>query len=331
MKYLLLMLTVLSGVACQETDKKVVYRGVNATNVTPTEYARVTQDFGALKVREGEFTGTTKIVPWSSWWFPTKDNFLFQSENSNELAPLQKYDLYVEKTSGENPSSALFEQMEIYDPSEVNWAGLCHAWAVASVLHMEPRFNVIRKDINLSVGDQKALILKSYENVGDLKIYGSRYNGAYNDDFDDVYPDQFHRFAQVHLFEKKLPFLMDYDPSFPVWTVPVYNIKFKIEKINETTASVKAWVTIASPFVDSPNFVGLKKSTKAYEYNLSGKWNGEELSVTSSEWLNESKFDHPDFLIAYPTGVKRASLNKKLDNKKIDEMVGLKFVDGSQP
>lgn len=331
MKYLLLLLTLFSGVACQEKDKKVLYRDVSSTSITPTESARVTQDFGALKVSEGDFTGTTKIIPWSSWWFPTKDSFLFLNENSNELAPLQKYDLYVEKTQGESPASALFEQMEIYDPSEVNWAGLCHAWAVASVLHVEPRFNVMRKEINLSVGDQKALILKSYENVGDLKIYGSRYNGEFNDKFEDVYPDQFHRFVQVHLFEKKMPFLMDYDPSFPVWTVPVYNIKFKIEKISESSASVKAWVTIVSPFVDSPNFVGTKKSVKAYEYNLSGKWVGEELHVTSSEWINESKFDHPDFLIAYPTGVKRSSLNKKIDNKLVDEMVGLKFVENAQP
>lgn len=333
MKYICFSLLLLTGVACQNETKtktqlrdNIIYREVVADATTPVEFTKVTQEFGALKVREGEFTGESKIIPWSSWWFPTKDSYLFASEDPSQLAPLQKYDRYVAAMEGVSPDSALFERLEIYDPSEVNWAGLCHAWAVASVLHQEPRYEVLRKDIRLSVGDQKALILKSYENVGDLKIYGLRYNGSYNDAFEDVYPDQFHRFAQVHLFEKKLPFLMDYDPSFPVWTVPVYKIKFRIEKTSETSAAVKAWVTLVSPFVDSPDFVGSKKSVKAYQYDLTGAWVGDELVVTSSEWANESKFDHPDFLIAYPENVKRGSLNKKLVIGSIDELVGTKPV-----
>ncbi len=314
-------------VSCSPQEKeKIIYRNSNDLVTTPEVHSEVTGEFGALTVREGEFVGDTKIVPWSSWWFPTKDRYMFESSNITQLAPLQKYDLFVKKTHDVETNAALYEENEIYDPSEVNWAGLCHAWAVASVLHKEPKSSITRKDITFTVADQKALLLKSYENVSDLQIYGRRYNGSFNDDYNDIYPDQFHRFVQVYLFERHLPFLMDYDPSFPVWTVPAYNVKFKIVKDGENSAHVKAWITLASSFVDSPNFVGTKKTTKYYEYKLKGTWEGGELRVSSSEWMNDAVYDHPDFLIGYPTKVKRASLNKGLDIAMINEIVGEDYV-----
>ncbi len=338
MKNIILLATLMTAFGCSESDEKIVYAESSTgfettpdnigedTNTTPDEYSAVTKEFGALTVREGEFSGTTEIIPWSSWWFPTKDKYLFESANSRVLAPLQKYDAYVENKYGTNPDAALFEEMEIYDPSEVNWAGLCHAWAIASVLHVEPAFEQARRGMTLSVADQKALMLKSYENVKNLKIYGSRYNGVFNDNFSDVYPEQFHRFAQVFLFERNLPFLMDFDPSFPVWTVPVYNIKFIIVKESETSVHVKVWATTASSFVEDPNFVGTKKSVKYYEYKLYGTWQGLDLNVTGSEWVNDSLYDHPDFLIAYPENVTRASLNSNLEISKIDEIIGTRNV-----
>jgi len=328
MRILMLLSFIFIVFSCdKETDEKIVTKyltpgalGVVAENTPPAEYQKVTAEFGQLSVQEGSYTGGSAITPWSSWWFPTKDKYLFENSNHRMLAPLQKYDQYVFKTDRGTPDSALFEEMEIYNPSEVNWAGLCHAWAVASVLHPEPKNEIERENISFTIADQKALLLKSYENVDNLKYYGSRYNGGFDDKFDDVYPDQFHRFVQVFIFEKKLPFLMDYDPSYPAWTVPVYNVTFKIVKEDSNTAHVKAWVTTASSFVDSPDFVGTKKSVKYYEYKLYGTWNGSILDVTGSKWVNEAIFDHPDFLIAFPENAKRGSLNKNLDIAIIDEI-----------
>jgi hypothetical protein len=325
MKIFLIASILVLGVACKSSEDNIVYKEVNG-NVTLAKNAQVTNSFGTLSIQEGEFTGTTKIIPWSSWWFPTKDKYLFENSNPGELAPLQKYDLFVKNSTGTDPESALYERSKIYDPNVVNWAGLCHAWAMASVLTVEPKNAIIKDDITLSVGDQKSLLLKSFENASGILTFGTRNNGSYKDDYNDIYPDQFHKLAQVYLFEKHLPFLMDYDPSFPVWTVPIYNIKFKIEKINSTTAHVMAWVTIASPFVESPNYVGTKKSVKFYEYNLFGYWNGDSLIVSGSEWINDSIYDHPDFLIAYPDNVQRVSFNKKLDPLKIDALIGTKNV-----
>lgn len=96
---------------------------------TPEIFKEVTSEYGALSVQEGSFIQESKIIPWSSWWFPTKDKYMFENSNSKKLAPLQKYDLYVKNTSRGNSDAAFFEETQIYDPSEVNWAGLCHAWA----------------------------------------------------------------------------------------------------------------------------------------------------------------------------------------------------------
>lgn len=327
MKFFLLLLVLQVTYSCQNSEDVIVYRDLAASQSTPEGYRQVTESYGELKVQVGDHTGESKITPWSSWWFPTKDTFMFAHTDRSKLAPLEKYDLFNERTSGQPTQAASYEEQEIYDEREVNWAGLCHAWAVASVLHQEPRYIVSRKDIEFGIADQKALLLKSYENVSGLEIYGHRFDGGPNDVYEDIYPDQFHRLAQHFLFEKKLPFLMDYDPSFPVWTVPVYKIKFTINKIDESSAGVKAWVEIASPFVESPNFVGTKKSVKFYEYNLYGQWVNDELIVNGSEWVNASAFDHPDFVIAYPSKVVRGSLNKELKIEQIDEIVKARFVD----
>lgn len=280
-----------------------------------------TKEHGTLSVREGQFTGESKIVPWSSWWFPANRRYLFDRSNEDTLAPLQKYDLYADRAHNADARSAEYEETNIFNPSEVAWAGLCHSWAVASVLHPEPISNFSTKGVSFTTGDQKALLLKSYENVSELKIYGQRFDGNRLDEYDDVFPDQFHRIVQVYLFEQKLPFLMDYDPSFSVWTVPVYITKFIIKKDGENSAFVQAWVTMASPFVDSPEFVGTKRIVKLYEYRLIGNWINGELKVASGEWLNDSRFDHPDYLIGYPKTAKRASLNKQLNSEFIDEIV----------
>ncbi len=312
---------------CNNPKEVTVYRDQIVDGKIANKDVQVTNEFGPLSVTEGEFTATSQITPWSSWWFPTKDKYMFESSVEKNLAPLQKYDAYSEEIGEADPQSALYERMNIYDPSEVNWAGLCHAWAIASVLHYEPKANLFKKGMTFSVADQKALLLKSYESPTGLKFYGKRNNGGFEDDFNDIYPDQFHKMAQVFLFQRKLPFLMDYDPRFPVWTVPVYNIKFKIAKLNETSVLVKTWLSTASPNVDNLNFVGTKKSVKFYEYKLYGHWSENVFNVTNSEWINDSVYDHPDYLIAYPENVKRQSLNQKLDVNRINEIIGTNYVE----
>lgn len=278
----------------------------------------VTNKFGALNVMPGEFSYDSGTKPWSSWWYPTIDGDLF--DDVDGVAPLLKYDEYVLLRHNQIVDSANYEQNVLFNPQQASWAGLCHAWAVASLLHKEPSRVISKEGILFSVADQKALLLKSYENVSKLDIYGKRYDGLHDNEFQDIYPDQFHRFLVHHLKEQGKPFIMDYDPSYPVWTVPVYLAKTKIQEVDSQTMSVTTWVTYASPFVEK-NFVGTRHIVKAYHYNLYGSWNSGVFNVIDSEWTNSSLHDHPDYVIGFPENAVRGSYNKEFHVNRIDEIL----------
>lgn len=312
-------------VGCDSDEKEYVTKEViverDERQVRGDSYNVVTDKYGALTVEQGIANYKSSIIPWSSWWYPYNQRTLF-SRDDGERSTLWKYDQFVEKRHDRFTEAQLVEEREVYDPNEVAWAGLCHAWSVASVLHAEPTNTTIKEGVHFEVSDQKALLLKSYEKVANLEIFGERYNGNSNDEYADIYPDQFHRLVQTHLRDLKKPFIMDYDPSFPVWSVPVYEARFEIEKVDGTTALVTAWMTIASPFVSSPEFVGTKKVFKVYSYHLTGNWVGNTLNVTGGEWIGESRQDHPDYLIGYPDKAVRASMNREIDSSIVDEIVG---------
>lgn len=278
----------------------------------------VTDKFGNLTIKAGEYSYASDIKPWSSWWFPSLDRDLFN--NNQGQAPLEKYDEYVMLRHNQAVESAHYEESRLYNPQQASWAGLCHAWAVASVLHREPSRIVTKEGMIFNIADQKALLLKSYENVSDLEIYGQRYNGLHDNDFKDIYPDQFHRFMQYYLRDEKKPFIMDYDASYPVWTVPVYIAKTNIKRVDSETVAVTTWVTYASPFV-AKDFVGTRQIVKKYTYNLFGEWSKGVFKVVDSEWTESSIHDHPDYVIGFPKTVKRGSYNTELKLDYIDEIL----------
>lgn len=326
MKYLFAILLTTIFFSCrQKDDTPQAANQENISNILGpsrnAEFSSVTQEHGELQVSEGVFSSESTITPWSSWWYPNNKRLMFDLEG-DELSPLEKYDAFIEKKFKVSSLSASFEEKEIYDPLEVAWSGLCHAWAIASVLHPEPLNSIKKNSITFSPTDQKALLMKSYENVSGLKMYGQRNNGQHAQNYEDIYPDQFHRFIQVYLFEKKLPFLMDYDASFPVWTVPVFVARFEVKFESEYSVIVKTWLTMASPFVDSSSFIGTKRVAKYYEYRLYGQWKNKIFLVSNGEWINDSRYDHPDYIIAYPENPIRASLNKEITIEGIDLIVG---------
>ena len=301
-------------------DKETEYvdRIVPVERERSTEASPVTDKFGELKVKTGSFTYESEIKPWSSHWYPSRDKELFY--NPEGLSPLEKYDEYTEKSDDLDKTNAtLYEKEKLYNESSAEWAGLCHAWAVASVLHKEPMRASTREKIKFSVGDKKALIIKSYEGVTGLEIYGDRYDGDVDDNYKDIYPDQFHKFVMEVLGKNKKPFLMDYDSSYPVWTVPVYKVKFDIEKISNTELNVSAWVTFASQFVDK-EYVGTRRVVKSYYYTLSGRFTGDTFVVEDGEWIKGSKLDHPDYVIDFPKNAVRKTFNEELNSDIIDKI-----------
>lgn len=278
----------------------------------------VTNKFGALKVKLGSNLYDQTKKPWSSWWFPSRERYIFDREGT--LSPLEKYDRVHQRAYGRNPYTTNYERDEVYNDNAATWSGLCHAWAIASVKHKEPASEKNIRGYQFSVGDQKALLLKSYENVSGLKIHGQRFNGTARDLYEDMYPDQLHKFVEVFLRDKKKAFLMDYDASYPVWTVPVYKAKSVVEALSSTKVKVSLWLTYASSFVDTPNYVGTKSISKVYRYNLTGKYQGDTFIVSGGEWIDESIEDHPDYTIEYPENVNRSTFNKNLKIPTLDTL-----------
>lgn len=318
-----LSLLLSSFVSCGNDKVNTKYEKVYETSsYREAQTYNVTDKFGALSVKTGKFQAKTAITPWSSWWYPLGDKTLFESQGQG-AATLEKYDFYAAKSFDMDTQAAQFEEQELYRENEAGWAGLCHAWAIASVLHPEPSQEKMLGSVRWSVGDQKALLLKTYEkSIGISQImYGKRYDGNRSDDYMDIYPDQFHRFVQYFIFEKGLPFLMDYDPRPPVWTVPVYQVSFNIERLDDMTVKVDAWITFASPHVQSRDFVGTKKISKHYAYELTGEWKGGAFQVSGGEWTQESLDDHPDYVIAYPDSIERGSNNTEITLEVVDSIL----------
>ncbi len=309
----------------REPDEPIQNPGETETEeqLRDERFRQVTIEYGDLTVKEGITKGESDIVPWSSWWFPIKEQFMFEPQN-NDLSPLGKYDVYVKERYDEYSEARYFEQKFLYDPAQVSWAGLCHAWAIASIVAPEPDTPRTMSGVRFDVDDQKAILLKTFENPIDVQYFGDRFDGQFDDEYEDIYPEQFHKMVQKHLFDMKKPFVMDYDASYPVWTVPVYKVRFDIKREAEDSVRVGAWITMASPHVDSPSYVGTRSVMKAYKYRLLGKWVGDEFHVNGGEWLEDSIIDHPDYLMAYPENVKRLSLNDEINIEYVDEILGMR-------
>ena len=308
-------------------------------------FNRVSQDYGDLIIKEGTFRVDSHITPWSSSWFPARDRFLFARRPDGEASPLGKYDVYVMRETLERRHPGARQWMEDrYDPSVSSWFGLCDAWALASIMAPEPTNELTIGGSTFRVSDLKALLVLSYEGSQGLKQYGQRFYGAYNFEMDghpprweDIAPDQFHLFMQKELFEKGLPFLMDYDPGVEVWTVPVYKAKTEIVRSERDDRTVLVTTTVFyadSQTISDYDYVGTKTFHKIYEYELYGHWdysfNGrgdrvDFFKVESGSWINGSLKDHPDYLIPKPQGseFKRSPLNPNLKTQHVDRLLNL--------
>jgi hypothetical protein len=292
----------------------------------------VTEKFGALMIRPGKFSATSRYQPWSGWWHPKRDRFLFDRGPGAE-APLQKYDAYVAAKTGTNPGSAPFEEQDLflYNPGAGPADGLCDALAAASLLEREPLGPVTVNGIAFEVQDLKALLVKTYEQLDGTDSLGERNNDA-NQDYQDMYPDQFHRFVQRELQERGRPFYYDRDPTRLVWNTPVHRMEGEIrpDPANPHAMHVDVTLVAASPFVDrmpqGQNFVGRLEVLHQYTYTLYGDPRPDGFHVVYGEWTGDSVLYHPDFVTLLPESLQhenlaRLSNNDKIDVKLVDEIL----------
>jgi len=249
-------------------------------------------------VQEGERTAEARKKPWSSWWYPLWQDTLFKGKE-NQPSTLEKYDAYAAQFLRKTTKAAAYERDHLFDPRAASWAGLCDAWALAAILEPEPTAVAQHGQIRFTVGDQKALLLKTYEKVPALSLVGTRFDGEWDDVYDDVHPHDLHRVIETELLAKRRAFIIDEDAGPEVWNEPAWKVITRIERdaSDDTVAHVRTWLFLASPHVDDRDFVGTVEDSREYTYDLVGGWDGNRFGVRSSKWTDRSQWDHPDYVI----------------------------------
>ncbi len=304
----------------------------------------VTREFGRTEIKMDSLPFRSLVAiadhrPWSSWWFPKQDDTLFSDSNST----LYKYDLFrasrYEIGGKPLPKSAVAYERDHYNSKSLSWEGLCDAWSLAALSKPEPQNPVTIEvggvPITFSVADLKALLMKTYESIdeSDLKYYGQKFTGdSQGWIYMDMFPDEFHRFLEIQLFEKRQAFMMDHDPGVAVWNVPVFKANYRMQPIPEDPLAVlvTAWVYSAEMFQSHEiESIGTREAVRTYHYILRGTQNSEgNLWVTSGEWVKgadgvNSIHDHPDFVTTIPDASRltRKSANPEIEIALVDELL----------
>lgn len=281
--------------------------------------------YGKAIVSPGEFKAEASYKPWSSWWYPKYDRGIFDNSiNTDGKSSLARYDDYTKLLNMNIGSSRDFEEKNVYDPTASKWSGLCHAWALAAIMEKEPSIPVKKNGITFRVQDLKALLIKTYEASNPKEVYGQRNNADWDSVYEDIYPEQFHRVLQAELFEKKTPFIIDFDAGFQVWNVPVYSALLRISKDEQdpNLMHVKLNIDVVSPFVEDPNFTGMQTISMFYTYDLYGTWDSSgQFIVEYGVWTGRSRRDHPDFITVKPQEVERLSHNEFIKSNVVDEIL----------
>ncbi len=302
---------------------------------------------------------------WASHWFPYYEKDLFESPAGPGRSTLEKYDRFRSDQKRIN-SKAAYIQKQRWSDSVARWEGLCDAWSIAAVLLPEPTSNAAyrlrdsRTVVSFSVGDQKALLLKSFEGVpsSTLEIYGQRFYGGPRKIVDgqsygwiqpDLYADQFHRFLEIMVFQRKVPFVLDHDPSEAVWSEPVDSANFEILPIQGRfdQVFVRAYIYPAKQLNrETKDEVGKNEHVREYNYILGGTIDlNRNLNVEYGIWLNkdylknsrdyrdnlelqslvrvDSRRSHPDFVYVVPPNLAklRKPSNPEIDPDFVDMIV----------
>jgi hypothetical protein len=300
-------------------------------------FTEATEYYGALVVRSGEYYARAGVRPWSGYWYPLKDDLLVKgSARNGGRSTLEKVDQYSKAVLG-RVSTAVDEEKRkhLYNPMADSWEGRCGAWAVAAVMEPEPvlpkeGFKVPGTDLTLFTRDLKALVIKSYETVDNsaFRRFGQVYQGDPKDDYQDLYPDQFHRVMMAELFDRHRPFVLDDTAGTEVWNTPVWAALTTLTPDGSDPHLMHVYTRIkgAQSVQISPDYAGPSNDT-TYQltYDLIGLPQADgSFVVKYGKWTDESFEDHPDFVLSLPdSGVKvrHASLNTQLDEGLIQSIL----------
>ena len=243
------------------------------------------------QVREGVFESSLPEAqqPYRGYWW--KSDELAQGERS----PLAKYDAFVEKASGRNPGSTVWEKQH-HSEDSVGWSGHCNGWAAASVLYPEPtKFLWDPVSQNFFFPSDLKGILAESSFCANWAFYGHRYWGNPGDELRDIHPDLFHKVLVYYLDQIKKPIALDYYRDEKVDNNVVTGYRFEItrESGNPHRFHVDAKLKRHDYDHDRDERSGKAPSAMKgiYHYTLEVDDAGQ---ITGGEW--DTRSDNPDFL-----------------------------------
>lgn len=227
--------------------------------------------FSAPEIMSSGFTNQLKALPlegqieagtkgWSSTYWPSKKAGIANRWNS----PLKETFDY-KSPSRERVASMSLEELKILSPAEKydlllgqydysfkrqvysstsrfakDWAGICHGWAPAAMLHSEPKPKTLKNPDGISIpfgsADIKGLLSYFYafytddqdtDQVGLRCYFGSWLGGAKGCN-DDLNAGAFHIIIGNKLGLAREGFLVDIDRYNEIWNQPAYGYKTQI-------------------------------------------------------------------------------------------------------
>jgi hypothetical protein len=284
-------------------------------------------------------SGKAAQQPWSDDYWPSyrggiavrwrvgEDGFAYQPPNRNELehmtldkrselSPAEKFDAL--RGSFDYPT--VMSERARTSPQQPAWEGLCHGWAVASMLHKEPKPIILKSSQNIEIpfaaSDIKALLtyFHGQESYSSTNFLGTRCNITINGNEDprakdpecrDLNAGSFHVVLANELGIKNIAFIGDVMRDLEVWNQPVYSFETEVVQEGLAPSPGAAPDTVQEVLVKTRMEYVLEMSpdwnsqldrealdsigSRTYEYRLELDGEGK---IIGGEWMG---FDRPDF------------------------------------
>jgi hypothetical protein len=227
----------------------------------------------------------------------------YPSELLNTLSPSEKYDIYM----GRYDYPLKNEVDWLARSGKMEWEGLCHGWAGASMNHPEPGPVTVTNpdgiEVQFGSSDIKALLTYAYSKmiIRPEESTGKRceyYSLLDDEDLcdDDVTALTFHAVLANKIGLRGQSFIADMDRYKEVWNHPVVSYESTILSTTNFAKGRRVLIETKITYIDIMEKNSWEKlntqmfsyMTVKYELSMDGRGN-----MVSSRWISR---DRPDFL-----------------------------------
>jgi hypothetical protein len=277
---------------------------------------------------------TLDQVPWSDSYWPTDEGGIAHRWNGSggeggraqimergeaealtadqvkDLSPAEKYDLL----QGDYDFTLTRAELARTKPHAESWEGLCHGWAVASMVFAEPGpleiSNAEGLKISFGSSDIKALLTyMAAESEGDERVLAQRCDSNFSEhpnakkrpECQDINAGSFHLALVNELGVSARGMVFDRSRGHQVWNHPIFG--YSVEVVRDdfppregaapgTAREVKVRTTVDYASESSAAWEKLEPvvTSEVYDYRLELDARGR---VIGGDWLEETR---PDFV-----------------------------------